>query len=140
MAISTITAELPWDVHSVWNTVTSVRDYTWRSDLERTESLNERQFVEYTKKGYATTFTITASEPCRRWEFDMENSSMSGHWTGIFSSKGEGTEICFTEEVRAKRFFLKPFIKRYLKTQQARFVADLEAELRCRDGSDSSHR
>ncbi|MFR7985695.1 MAG: polyketide cyclase, partial [Clostridia bacterium] len=26
--------------------------------------------------------------------------------------------------------FLKPFIKRYLKTQQARFVADLEAELR----------
>ena len=70
----------------------------------------------------------------------MENSSMSGHWTGIFSSKGEGTEICFTEEVRAKRFFLKPFIKRYLKTQQARFVADLEAELRCRDGSDSSHR
>ena len=49
MAISTITAVLPWDVHSVWNTVTSVRDYTWRSDLERTESLNERQFVEYTK-------------------------------------------------------------------------------------------
>ena len=82
------------------------------------------------KKGYATTFTITASEPYRRWEFDMENSSMSGHWTGIFSSKGEETEICFTEEVRAKRFFLKPFIKRYLKTQQARFVADLEAELR----------
>lgn len=50
MAISTITAVLPWDVRSVWNTVTSVRDYTWRSDLERTEIRNERQFVEFTKK------------------------------------------------------------------------------------------
>ena len=93
-----------------------------------------REPYKMVRKGLLSDFVI------REWKFDMENSSMSGHWTGIFSSKGEGTEICFTEEVRAKRFFLKPFIKRYLKTQQARFVADLEAELRCRDGSDSSHR
>ena len=129
MAISTITAVLPWDVHSVWNTVTSVRDYTWRSDLERTESLNERQFVEYTKKGYATTFTITASEPCRRWEFDMENSSMKGHWIGLFASKGNDTEIEFTEHVTPKKWFMKPFVKSYLKKQQAQFVLDLKKAL-----------
>lgn len=37
--------------------------------------------------GGATKFTITVSEPCRRWEFDMENNNMNGHWIGIFTEK-----------------------------------------------------
>lgn len=43
--------------------------------------------------GYATTFTVTVFDPLKRWEFDMENSNIKGHWTGIFASKGEETEI-----------------------------------------------
>ena len=45
--------------------------------------MNENQFIEYTKEGYPTTFTITAVEPYKRWEFDMENSNMKGHWVVI---------------------------------------------------------
>ena len=99
----------------VWDTVTSLDQYEWRSDLSKIEIINEKQFVEYTKDGFATTFTITVSEPCKRWEFDMENSNMKGHWIGIFSEKDGQTEIDFTEDVTAKKFVLKPFVKGFLK-------------------------
>ncbi len=129
VAVSTVQDVLPVDIHRVWETVTSVEDYGWRSDLSRTEIVSGTQFVEYTKDGYATTFTVTRKEPCARWEFDMENGNMKGHWTGVFTPKGEQTEIIFTENVTPKRVFLKPFVKLYLKRQQALFLADLKRAL-----------
>ena len=113
----------------VWDTVTSLDQYEWRSDLSKIEIINEKQFVEYTKDGFATTFTITVSEPCKRWEFDMENSNMKGHWIGIFSEKDGQTEIDFTEDVTAKKFVLKPFVKGFLKKQQELYVSDLKRTL-----------
>lgn len=44
-------AVIPKDIHEVWKIVTSVEDAGWRSDLSRTKILNERQFVECTKRG-----------------------------------------------------------------------------------------
>lgn len=129
MAISNIKAVFSEDIQKVWETVTDVKNYTWRSDLSKTEILNDKQFVEYTKEGYATTFTITVTEPCKRWEFDMENGNMKGHWIGVFTQSESGTEINFTEDVTAKKIFMKPFIKAYLKKQQAQFIADLKKAL-----------
>lgn len=129
MAVSNIKTVLSADISKVWDVVTDVENYSWRSDLSRTELLEKKQFVEYTKEGYPTTFTITSSVPYERWEFDMENSNMKGHWVGIFKPKGEKTEIEFTENVTVKKIFLRPFIKRYLRRQQALFVADLEKAL-----------
>ena len=91
MAVSNIKAILQYDIHKVWEVTTTVEQYTWRSDLGRTEVLNEKQFVEYTKEGFTTTFTITATEPYKRWEFDMENENMTGHWTGICTAPEETT-------------------------------------------------
>ena len=125
MAVSNIKTVLSADISKVWDVVTDVENYSWRSDLSRTELLEKNQFVEYTKEGYPTTFTITSSVPYERWEFDMENSNMTGHWTGIFTAKGDETEIDFTEQVKAKKWLLKPFVKSYLKKQQAQFVADM---------------
>ena len=129
MAVSNIKTVLSADISKVWDVVTDVENYSWRSDLSRTELLEKKQFVEYTKEGYPTTFTITSSVPYERWEFDMENSNMKGHWVGIFKPKGEKTEIEFTENVTVKKIFLRPFIKRYLRKQQALFVSDLEKAL-----------
>lgn len=129
MAISNIKATFQSDIKKVWEIVTSVENYTWRSDLSRTEILNEKQFIEYTKEGYPTTFSITISEPYERWELDMENHNMKGHWIGVFSKKGEQTEIDFTEDVSAKKIFMKPFVKSYLRKQQAQFISDLEKAL-----------
>ena len=37
MATSTIKALIPCDIHKVWEIVTMVDNYTWRSDLRNTE-------------------------------------------------------------------------------------------------------
>ena len=83
-------AMLPSERSKVWKVVTSVEHYTWRSDLRGTEILCENQFLEYPKRGPVTAFTITTVEPCNRWEFDMENTNMRGHWTGLFKPTEEG--------------------------------------------------
>lgn len=130
MAISNIREIISSDIHKVWKAVLAVDKYsTWRSDLSKTEIINEKQFIEYEKNEYATTFTVTVVKPYKRWEFDMENSNMKGHWVGIFTSRGTDTEIDFTENVTPKKWFMKPFVKSYLKKQQTQFVLDLKKVL-----------
>ena len=130
MAETNIKAIIPGDLRKVWDFVLDIENYdTWRSDLGKTEIISEKQFIEYTKDGYSTTFTVTKEDPYRRWEFDMENSNMKGHWIGVFIDKGNETEIDFTECVEAKKIFMKPFVKLHLKKQQAKFVADMRNAL-----------
>ena len=126
MAISNMKATFQCEIQKVWNIVTSLDNYSWRSDLDRIEVIDENRFIEYTKEGYATTFTITNTEPCRRWEFDMDNDNMSGHWIGIFTYANGITTIDFTENVTAKKLMMKPFVKSYLKKQQSAYAAGLE--------------
>ena len=130
MTTSNIKALISGELQKVWELVLDIENYAaWRSDLSKTEVISDKQFIEYTKEGYPTTFIVMLVEPYRRWEFDMENSNMTGHWTGIFTAKGDETEIDFTERVEAKKWLLKPFVKLYLKKQQAQFVVDIRKAL-----------
>ena len=129
MAISKIKATFQNNIKDVWNIVTSLDNYQWRSDLSKIEVISDKQFIEYTKDGYATTFTITVSKPFERWEFDMENSNMKGHWTGVFSFQNGQTEIEFTEDIIVKKLLMKPFVKSFLKKQQELYVSDLRKAL-----------
>ena len=129
MAVSNIKATFPCDIKKGWETVTSLENYAWRGDLSKIEIINDKQFVEFTKEGYATTFTVTVMIPYQRYEFDMENDNIKGHWIGVFTQKGEQTEIDFTEDVTAKKLFMKPFVKAYLKKQQSQYVSDLRKAL-----------
>mgnify|MGYP003376491871 CR=1 FL=1 len=91
--ISNINAMIDHDIQKVWDVVLAVDKYdSWRSDLSKTEIINDKRFVEYTKNGYATTFTVT-------------------------------------ENVIPKKWFMKPFVKNYLKKQQKQFVLDLKNAL-----------
>ena len=130
MATSNIKELIPSELCKVWELVLDIENYSvWRSNLSKTEIIGDKKFIEYTKDGYSTTFTVTLVEPYRRWEFDMENSNMKGHWIGVFTDKGNETEIDFTECVEAKKWFMKPFVKLYLRKQQAQFVADIKRAL-----------
>lgn len=130
MAIANIKAAFHCDLEKVWNTVTSLEDFSWRSDLAKIEVLEPgKKFVEYTKDGYSTTFTVTLLEPMKRYEFDMDNENMHGHWVGLFSCGNGETTIDFTENVTVKKLFLKPFVGAYLKKQQAAYVDDLKKAL-----------
>lgn len=130
MAIANRKEILAYPVEKVWEIVTDLRDSSWRSDLDRIEIIQEGvKFVEHTKDGFATTFTITCFEPLKRYEFDMENENMKGHWTGVFFAQKEKTVVDFTEDVTAKKGIMKPFVGMYLKKQQSAYIADLKRAL-----------
>ena len=130
MAVSNIKAEFSADVKKVWEIVTSLENYSLISYLDRIDVVVQGEvFLEYTKEGYSTRFVITAFEPCKRYEFDMENNNMRGHWTGIFLYENGVTTIDFTENVEAKKIFMKPFVKGYLRKQQAAYIEDLRKAL-----------
>lgn len=129
MAAVNMKAEFPCDVKKVWEVMTSLENYSWRSDLSEIIVLSENSFIEHTKDGYKTTFTVTCREEYKRWEFDMENDNMIGHWKGVFSYTDGITSVDFTEEVSAKKILMKPFEGIYLRKQQAAYVKDLEKEL-----------
>lgn len=51
VAISNINTIISNDIQKVWNIVLAVDKYnSWRSDLSKTEIINDKQFIEYTKK------------------------------------------------------------------------------------------
>ena len=129
MPTSKVTVHFPCPVERVWQVVTDLTNTAWRSDLARVEVLDETHFVEYTKSGYATNFTVTAYEPLRRWAFTMENGNMSGSWEGIFETAENGTRLHCTETVNARRWRMRPFVPGYLKRQQRLYLDDLRREL-----------
>lgn len=129
MSKCVIKAEFNCPVEQVWAVVTNLTDCAWRSDLSRIEVCGDGRFIEYTKEGFATEFTVTACEPCHLWEFTMENANMRGRWSGKFQALGEKTVVDFTEEVFAKKLLLKPLVGAYLRRQQERYMADLRGAL-----------
>lgn len=130
MAISNRRVLLPYDLEDVWSIVVSLDNYKWRSDLSSIEIIEDgKRFAEHTKDGYTTEFTITTLTPMSRYEFDMDNANIHGHWVGKFSKEQGGCLIDFTENVIAKKIRMKPFVKGYLKKQQATYLADLRRTL-----------
>jgi hypothetical protein len=131
MAIANVKVILNKEIKSVWEIVTSLDNCLWRSDLSKIEVLEvEKKFIEYTKEGYATKFTITTFKPMERYEFDIDNDKMCGHWTGLFSRTNDNkTEITFTENITPKKWIMKPFVGVYLKKQQAVYISDLRKAL-----------
>lgn len=129
MAVSKVTVHFPCSVEQVWYVVTDLTHIAWRSDLSRVEVLDKTHFVEHTKSGYATEFTVTACEPLRYWAFTMENGNMSGSWEGVFKAMENSTQLTCTETVIAKHWWMRPFVPGYLKRQQKRYLDDLRKEL-----------
>lgn len=129
MATSQVAAEFSCPVETLWRTVTGLEHTAWRSDLARVEIWGEGRFVEHTRSGYATCFTVTACEAPRFWAFTMENGNMSGAWEGHFEETAAGSRLVCTETVNAKRWWMRPFVPGYLKRQQALYLNDLRRAL-----------
>lgn len=129
MIVSTVKEVFPNNIREVWDVVTSLDKYAWRSDIAKIDIINSRQFVEYSMDGTPTYFSVTAIEPLKRWEFDMGNKNMEGHWVGEFSYKYGRTTVEFTEEIRVKKWYLKPFARLYLSRMQEMYMHDLRKAL-----------
>lgn len=128
--ISTITRQLSCDKEKLWEVITDLENYQWRSDLSRIERIDDNHFIEYTKNDFATHFTITSKETLLKYSFTMENANMKGFWVGDFKVLEDKTvEITFTEEVEVRSFIMRLFAKKYLERQQRRYIRDLEKEV-----------
>jgi len=126
MKKATVIARFHSSIETVWNIVTDNTAFDWRSDIVKIEVSDDgNRFTELTKDGFETEFTIVLKKPYERYEFDMKNKNMDGHWIGLFSKDGSGTKIEFTEEVEVANPIMNLFVKAYLKKQQATYITDL---------------
>ena len=126
MTVSNLKSVLPGDVHKAWSVVTTASKYPrWRTDLSRVQILGPEAFLEYTADGYVTKFTIIRAKPGQLWELEMDNNNLHGRWVGRLRQRGLATVVDFTEYVSVKKVWMKPFVKGYLKKQQAQFITDL---------------
>lgn len=62
----------------VWNVVTGVERYSWRSDLRKAEARDKKCFVEDPTSGYPVAVAIPAREPCKRRKLNLKNSHRTG--------------------------------------------------------------
>ncbi len=130
MIKSNIKKEFNCDIEKLWNIITDNTNYIWRSDLSKIEIVDDTHFIEYAKNNYPTYFTITSKVNLKEYEFDIENSNIKGKWIGIFKKLDNGDILLdFTEEIETNNFIMKLFAKPYLKSQQKRYMNDLEKEL-----------
>lgn len=124
------TTEFGSSVNKIWDIMTDNANYTWRSDIsDIVVQDGGNTFTEYTKKGYATKFTVTLKIPHERYEFDMKNDAMTGHFTAVFTKVNGRTKITLTEEVEAVGILKKVFAGMYLKKHQKAYVSDLRKAL-----------
>ena len=133
MAVSNLKATLICPIEIVWDTVTNLNDYSWRSDLKDVRIIDEHSFIEITKDGIETYFKITECIKYQSWIFEIDNKNIKGFWLGKFYSKGDKTILDFTENVVSKKVIFKPFISFYLKRQQKIYFRDLKVKLNCEE-------
>lgn len=133
IAVSNLKATLICPIEIVWDTVTNLNDYSWRSDLKDVRIIDEHSFIEITKDGIETYFKITECIKYQSWIFEIENKNIKGTWIGKFYAEGDKTILDFTENIVSKKSILKPFISLYLKRQQKIYFRDLKAKLNCEE-------
>ncbi len=131
MVKSNIKKEFCCSIEELWNIITDNTKYAWRSDLSKIEIVDDKHFIEYSKNNYPTYFTITAKEYLKEYKFDIENNNIKGKWVGMFKKLENGNVLLnFTEEIETNNFIMKLLSKSYLKSQQKRYMRDLEKELK----------
>lgn len=139
MKISKITANFDADIALVWSIVTNNENAAWRSDLDHIEIQDDTHFIEYTKQGFPTYFTITEKKEQELYRFEMKNKNLTGKWQGkFFSSSPNETCVEFIEEISFNNFLLKivgSFMN--IKKIQETYINDLKKEIKRVQGENS---
>ncbi len=131
MIKSNIKKEFLCDIEKLWDIITDNTKYSWRSDLSKIEIVDDKHFIEYAKNNYPTYFTITSKISFKEYKFDIENTNIKGKWTGIFIKSDNGKVLLdFTEEIETNNIIMKLLAKPYLKSQQKRYMKDLEKRIK----------
>ncbi|MBC2575164.1 hypothetical protein [Peptostreptococcus canis] len=135
MAIANMKVTFLCPIEKVWNKVTDLNDFFWRSDLQNIKIIDEKNFLEITKDGIETHFKVTEFVKYQCWSFEIENENIKGTWIGKFYSQEDKTTLDFTESVVSKKLIFRPFVGLYLRKQQKLYFRDLKRALNCEEAS-----
>ncbi len=135
MAIANMKVTFLCPIEKVWNKVTDLNDFFWRSDLQNIKIIDEKNFLEITKDGIETHFKVTEFVKYQCWSFEIENENIKGTWIGKFYSQEDKTTLDFTESVVSKKLIFSPFVGLYLRKQQKLYFRDLKRALNCEEAS-----
>lgn len=132
MPKSVYQAVFPYPAEAVYHAMADLSCWQWRSDLAGLEILeNGNAFMEISKNGSRTHFTITEKQIGSRYAFEMEGEWFTGQWLGEFSAVPGGTRVVFTEKIRMKRWPLRLIAPLCLplKKMQKTYAIDLMIHL-----------
>ncbi len=129
MVKSSLKVKLNFDIVKVWNKVTYLENYSWRSDLNDLEVLNNDTFIINKKKKNPTVCKITFAKLYRQWEIKIDNKHFSGEYAGIFKGDEEHCVIEFYGNLKPKNIYILPFLKDILKKEQTNYINDLQKAL-----------
>ncbi len=129
MIKSNIKVKLDFDIIKVWNKITHLENYSWRSDLRNVKVLNDDTFVLSSNSKNPTTCKITYVKLYREWEFHLDNKHFSGIFKGFFSGDESNCTIEFEGRLSPKKIYILPFLKDILKKQQHTYINDLKNAL-----------
>ena len=126
--------DLPYTPQQVWQVVTDLTNWQWRSDLAECQIVDEHRFIEIPKKGKPIRFCTTRLDSLRSWEFQMDSPSLTGEWQGTFEPKEDGgCRVRFVEDVHFRNKLIPKWVaKRFLAAYQAQYFRDLQVELQSR--------
>ena len=104
------------NIKNIWKIITDNEHYSWRSDISEIKIIEpHHKFIEVSKNGIQTVFTITAIKPYSLYEFNMENKYFRGHWIGHFHELSEQEiKILSTEILNMKNPTMEIFSYIYM--------------------------
>ena len=82
MAIANIKVILLCPIEKIWNKITDLNDFVWRSDFRNIRIIDENKFVEISKDGIETYFEVTECIQNQCLSFEIENQNIKGTWVG----------------------------------------------------------
>lgn len=85
-----MTIDFKSDVETVFKTITTLLDCSWRSDLLKVEQIDDNKFIEYNRKHKKTKIYVTDFRKNIQFDYNVENNSYKGHWSGQFAPLDDG--------------------------------------------------
>ena len=117
------------EAEKVWEVLENLSDCSWRRNIREIEVISDTQFVEISKEGYRTSYTIVEKEECKSVSLEFENENMHGSTTMILCEENGVTTAEFWLEVLTSKSFMKPFVKAAMRISHAEYLEDLQKAL-----------
>lgn len=130
MIISTITAFLPHEKSEIWDKIVNLDDQLWRKDLIKVVKLNNKEFIEYKKKGITLKFKITNIIPKTLYTLSFESNKARGTFIGRIKEQDNGCLIIFSEKIYLTTNVFKPLFTFFIRLEQKKYIRYLKKELK----------